>query len=1058
MPLNYRSPKLLFWVVLSLTILMLFFGFSFYVNDYIPHPQFENFEDYEASIKAIPADNVKWFNAFFITDFIWAPALLYLLYLLIKRFSGSRKLQEVTIKGTRIFIITACLAYATDVIENVMYLTKNPRLHSQLAVVVAFKKMFYAISFIIFIYHVFLRYVYPNRKTIFRFLKASIISLIFIILILFLITGVGQGPTLIVDLLEKPINLLGLFFLLTFFAVILSHYPVYLDIAKNDNSPYDLEMATKTPILGFGIVFSKRNGKEKTNYKLKFLRRTIGLFVHTTFLYVLLEVTAIYFELSSRFSSIAYVLFIILVLFYFKAEQHRHNMSSIIYGKREGSKEEAAKKIIRLVRYFPLLWIIGVLCSVVAAIVAYYFRWSMITIIATVITLVINMLAYLYFRLSRSDLKYVYWTSNLEASNPDLFKKGQDKKNLILKVSPSTTLQKGMFNKLFYAIGKRVAYLSDNRVYLKQLQYVGLISLAFVLAANIFPRYAMHLNAVNVIVLNIIVIYSVIIILIKHYIFYRRYKHIDPNETLKRGKNFWASRYRFYRDIFVFVLPIILLVVVGWGFYSTSKGNDLHEIQIAEDNSLRDIDTNTYVRDFIMHHKEHISDSIGAIPIYFVGSYGGGLKANLWNLVLYEELNTQTNGDFFDHAMCLSGVSGGTVGISNYTMLMKEVGAETKYANERKARIDKIGVSNILSSDLTLLMGGDFVREYLPMDSAFCGRDRSYFGMREHAIMCGMDPKDFGKYSFKTYWTSVYNATEKRYPVFIVNATSTQGKQGVVFSLNHHEDEDIFPGADNVLLNDENDITYFGAVSTTNRFPLLSPAARIGDKGHFLDGGYFENSGLLSAKGFFNHLIAEKKLVKDSLNQMAPNGKPLYYLKDTIGTLRVMPVFINVINSEEYYVNQKLKYWEVERNGENDVSEIASILETVASTEKTPRYVTALIESQDLEVRRIMMPHKITLERVQNVLKGDPDEPLNLLSKIKQHNEGLLATLAEGINEPKDSYYFYDLNTWGLVEPPLARVLSTPARQYQKRMVIGHNAVTKEIDTIVKELKKVNKR
>lgn len=1055
MPLNYRSPKFLFWVVLVLTILMIVFGGAFSVNDYIAHPQFENFENYKASLEAIPTDNIKWFNAFFITDFIWAPALLYLLYLLIKRFSGSRKLQEVTIKGAKIFIVVACLAYAFDVVENVMYLTRNYRLDKKLEFVVGIKKLFYALSFIIFIYHVFLRYIYPNRKTIFRFLRASIISLIFIILILFLITGVGQGPTLIVDLLEKPINLLGLFFLLTFFAVILSHYPIYLDIARNDHSPYDLEMATKTPILGFGIVFSKRNEKEKTNYKLKFLRRSIGLFVHTTFLYVLLEVTAIYFDYGSRFSSLAYVLFIILVLAYFKAEQHRYNMNNIIYGKREGSKEEAAKKIIRLVRYFPLFWIVGILCSVVAAIVAYYFRWSMITIIATVITLVINMLAYLYFRLSRSDLKYVYWTSNLEASNPDLFKKGQEKKQLILNVASTTTLQKGVFNKLFYTIGKRVAYLSDNRVYLKQLQYVGLISLAFVLAANIFPRYAMHLNAVNVIVLNIIVIYSVTIILIKHYIFYRRYKHIDPIETMKRGQNFWTSRYRFYRDIFVFILPILLLVVFGWGFYSTGKGNDLHEIQIAEDNSLRDIDTNAYIRDFITHHKEHLSDSIEAIPIYFVGSYGGGLKANLWNLVLYEELNTQTNSDFFDHAMCLSGVSGGTVGISNYTMLMKEVGAEAKYANERKARIDKIGISNILSSDLTLLMGGDFVREYVPMDSTFWGRDRSYFGMREHAIMCGMDPNDFGKYSFKTYWTNVYNATEKRYPVFIVNATSTQGKQGVVFSLDHHKDEDIFPGAENVLLNDDDDITYFGAVSTTNRFPLLSPAARIGDKGHFLDGGYFENSGLLSAKGFFNHLIKEKKLVKDSLNQMAPNGKPLYYLKDAIGTLRVMPVFINVINSEDYYVNEKLKNWEVARNGENDVSEIASILETVASTEKTPRYVTALIESQDLEVRRIMMPHKITLARVQNVLKGDPDKPISLLEKIKVHNDSLNYALSEGAKEKKHSYYYYDKDTWGLVEPPLARVLSTPARQYQKRMVIGHKAVTREIDAIAKELKKV---
>ena len=1041
------STKRLAYIVLILTLLMVAFAVIFSINDYINHPQFEHFDNYKNIIAKIKSTNGKslWFRLFFIVDYIWAPLLFFLAYKIIKLIKDSVYLKNVRIKGTKTFAVFAIFAYSFDAVENALYFSLNEGIGKLLSTIVGLKKIFYVLAFFVFIYHVFLRYVYPYKTTIYNFIKSSGISLFFIILILFLITGVGQGPTLIVDLLERPLNLLGIFFLLTFFALTISHYPIYLEIAQDKQSAYELEMETRRPLLGFGIVFAKRkNGS--SDFRLKYLRRSLGTFLYVTFMYVVLQVASLYYGFSSRIPLLAFVLLLVLQIFYYRREKRRNMYNDIIYGTIKGDREAAAHKIIKMAKMFPVLWILSTLLSIVTALISALYGWCQATILATLVTLFINVMAYIYFRLTRSDLKYVFWSHDLELFNQGMYR-SHDKKQLMEEVICKSNLKKGFFRSVAYKVGQRIAYLSDNRIFLKAMQKAGQASLIILLLMNFIPSYALHINAVNVIVLNIVVLYSIVIIYIKHVIFYSRYEEAKVSSTVNKESSFWVKRYKTYRDIFKYISPLLIIVIIAWANYSTSKGNDLHEIQVA----TKKVDINNqvsideYIENFIDLHLKNVKDTTTVTPIYFVGSYGGGLKANLWNLVLFEELQSRTDNKFFDHAICMSGVSGGTIGISNYTMLRKEA----EDAEERKTRIDTIGVSNILASDLTLLMGRDFLREYIPIDDFFDGKDRSYYGMREHAKMSGMHDQKFGKYSFRDYWAKVYRA-KGHHPAFIVNATSTQGKQGVALSLKHDNNENIFPGAETLLIEGDKDIAYYGAVSTTNRFPLLSPSARIADKGHFLDGGYFENSGLLSAKGFFDYLETENYLVKDSIQDK--DGKLLYNLHHGDKNLRVKPVFINVINSQDYYVRQSIDDWDFTRGLENDVSEIASILETVASTEKTPRYITELIESEGFDVRKIMMPHNVTLDRVKAILKGDPKDLIDLMDSIRVHDSILKSVLESGASYKKGTYYHYDKKKWGIVEPPLARMLSTPARQYQKIMVHKHPVVAQEINKINSEL------
>ena len=50
-----------------------------------------------------------------------------------------------------------------------------------------------------------------------------------------------------------------------------------------------------------------------------------------------------------------------------------------------------------------------------------------------------------------------------------------------------------------------------------------------------------------------------------------------------------------------------------------------------------------------------------------------------------------------------------------------------------------------------------------------------------------------------------------------------------------------------------------------------------------------------------------------------------------------------------------------------------------------------------------------------------------------------------------DAYERYDLSKWGVVQPPLARILSTPAVRYQEAMINKHPSVRNTLQRILND-------
>jgi hypothetical protein len=59
-------------------------------------------------------------------------------------------------------------------------------------------------------------------------------------------------------------------------------------------------------------------------------------------------------------------------------------------------------------------------------------------------------------------------------------------------------------------------------------------------------------------------------------------------------------------------------------------------------------------------------------------------------------------------------------------------------------------------------------------------------------------------------------------------------------------------------MNDDDDVPLSTAAIVSARFPYLTPAGLVGDRGEFVDGGYFENSGTWLVSGLVQYLIGQQ--------------------------------------------------------------------------------------------------------------------------------------------------------------------------------------------------------
>lgn len=1021
--LKSEDSKFYYWHIFFLivfTVLMVVISNKFKINELYDHPQFSNWTEFDAFISAVAAKGKQgWFYAFFATDAIWAILLLTFVYRYVWRFKhkadtkqykeclekekGEKTSEESTNRIGNWFmpILLICFisAYIFDLFEgiNYVFIQESKLLYT----VVKIKTSLYFAGIVLTIYGVFQ---YWSRRSLFRegidshetscnckkpgtlklyiekslrvFLRTSYLSII-LVLILVLLAGLPQGYTMVVDLLDKPISLALTFVLLFLLAVVVSHYPAYFEayrfLKTKDNLSFKF---WPNPNYKFGVIYynldntdedeidQKENSCE-AKYRWIHGFQSNGFSKYSKILrYHLGTVMFISFLYLLGYAADS-----IYEGFWFK-QQYAFLLLllAILFQdwlrKNDDKKDTLSKSWFRTSGILAILFIVITVC--ISAMSDY--GWNKWTLNLSIISTIVLAIAYMSFRQCRRRV----------------LKDCEDGKRSTKKISSIISI-------------------------------LSFVSLSLLVWFNInLDLTEGYINAVPLVLLYALNIYGIVVILIKYALYYR-----EESEN-----NQW------YAPIFRYGIPLIVPVIVFYSFAeptsSSMKGdkshNQLYYLRQVEESKEDIVSLRKYAATFSANNTDSIS------PFMFT-SQGGGLMADLWVLLVTHELQKETKGKFLKHTFNMSANSGGAIGIANYANLaLNHKGDE----EAQLQAIDEVGAFNHLSLDITFLLGRDLIRMFVPnWKMGRFNENRSDYAMNQYAIRTGDGSLKVRDASFRSHWKAVYDEYDQQFPSLTISSTVVKnGGFANAFTLKMEPKDTLFEGIENTLdmryEQSGKSLPFYDAASLSNRFPVLSPAAAINGKGQYIDGGAYDNSGLLNSLELADFLKKNTALPR--------------------------PHFVVITNDQYQFIDYLFNELKHSMLNENNVGELGAMIGGGFAIDRFAEHLDK--EAQNDRYTRIFLPRIISYQAVLDYLGGEPTnqdlapDGTRLLEYIAEKVDRVNQDIKDHLSSEEAAHY----EEWGAVQAPLARLLSKPAIEYEKAM-LSHHLVKEQIVKVNQRLK-----
>ncbi|MEP0266362.1 hypothetical protein [Dokdonia sp.] len=673
--------------------------------------------------------------------------------------------------------------------------------------------------------------------------------------------------------------------------------------------------------------------------------------------------------------------------------------------------------------------------------------YSRIPVLLSLLCIFSQMITYIYYRTFRSILKFVFFSKDndviinafyimrvIEVNPKEEVQLSQyhidfKKKQLLTFFEQKpfgdftgilkfySRWNNGIFNIKFFSFGS----LSNDVLFLQFTIVFGLINTFFLIIINSIDWSSFYFNAALIILSSLFLYYGILVVLTKNYIFY---KYSKESYAMNNRKKF-----KFYLVLGFFIL-----------FLGNRLGrifpNDLFTLETVDRVVSAELDLETYVSKLPEKQTR-----------YYIGAYGGGMKSNAWTLSV---LNKFYNDDpqFLEKAVVISGASGGTMGLINWSAIVNR----EQIVEEQQKMITNISTEHVLSLDLTHILGRDTFNHLFIPGINLSGKDRSTRAMQRYASLSGNSQETVNSIPFRVYWKELYESKNSHFPILIANTTNVSGNQGMAVSIQIDENKPeyslLYQGANNILDLErieyiDNDtiptitdvtLSYYNAASTSNRFPLISPAATIKTLGQYNDGGIYDNSGLLSAYKLFR-----------SINRLDS-------IRD-LSHLTQRNVFINIVNDKNLYIKnvvEKSIKDTLRINKINESTEINAILNSIASTEMMPIYIKKELERLDkeglIDFKTIYLPHTFTMNDVKNIY----GEELELGNGQSETYKSLYQSVLDNDSKIKGLLNSVcDFNYGRVIEPPMSRVLANDAYDFMKSMLGKDSEAHKDIQEII---------
>lgn len=516
----------------------------------------------------------------------------------------------------------------------------------------------------------------------------------------------------------------------------------------------------------------------------------------------------------------------------------------------------------------------------------------------------------------------------------------------------------------------------------------GFVSSSFIQGLNPLNIYLLLINGV---IAGIILVDRYLLLRDRYgrYLHHKNPRNLGvPYQAVSSANFFWGA-----------AIIIVLLA-------TTLLGNSYHEITYTPAGESEAPTLRSFTQTFL-------DNSDSGKPIILVAADGGGLKACYWTMLNLEAM--ERDSLFDGQVFALSGASGGTIGISMYTFLR----ARKDLSQARRQQlIDSIGGTNFLAGDFTGLLTR-FPHNYWPdlpglepwrLEDRQEGMARAYVEIAGERRP-GWRYEDVNNRPFWHLWED-----QTTLPMMIVNtANSEDGRLGTVFPLRENPVRGTIDLTRKARLGKSEDveaISYPQATFLSNRFPIASPAARIPGKGHFVDAGTAENSGISSLYQLLQHMKARSGT--DTVFQR-------FFDRDII--------LVSMRNAASRFVRDQFLDDLRCLNRYPYISELSATTNAALNSGMTGIPIRWDDYLRDTTLRGLALVDTfMTINLPFRLNEGDI--PANLGGEIALLD---LGKRREAINQSIHQHLGPD--SAFIVLPPLGRLLAQPTREYMKRMV-----------------------
>lgn len=321
-------------------------------------------------------------------------------------------------------------------------------------------------------------------------------------------------------------------------------------------------------------------------------------------------------------------------------------------------------------------------------------------------------------------------------------------------------------------------------------------------------------------------------------------------------------------------------------------------------------DIQTFSRNWVTDRGAAIDSAKNGYPVYYVLANGGASRSGYWTasvLGQLEDATARTKDPFSRHVFCLSGTSGGGVGVATFFSLLYERNKMPENAAVSFLLTARIFLKkDFLTHTLAHMLGPDYFKYIFHInnddlsDRAGALEETIEEGARlvRAPLRAAMDEPFSNMLALKN---KPYNL-----PILCINTTRMQdGNPGVVTNIRMNRE--IFNNRVDVMdiLNDTLDMRLSTVSILGARFPYISPAGRIdqwfpgGINGnpkdtmrihYFVDGGYFDNSGAGVVQEMIRSLLIQADTTKDLVFKRRVANLRLTVLHITNSPVGVVPL------------------------------------------------------------------------------------------------------------------------------------------------------------------------